>query len=214
LSESDVFWMYKQFKTGSLSELVQTNWEGYNKLFVKTGSNYRDIPETLGRFMFGYWLVRDGWQRKSDWIKRHALILIISLLCVSVPYFLLVLEWLDMPHSTAGLLYRSGIFCTTCLYGVLFLVLYKKFGALEAMGKMTLTLYLLVSAIMITLLYGIGLGLLGEIAITHLFFMACVSVMGFILCAPVWLRKFRFGPLEWLWKVGTYKRYFSFRNTH
>jgi len=149
LTDADSLWMYEQFKHGSLSELVCCNWEGYYKLFVKTGGNYRDIPETLGRFMFGYWLVLGvgGWKRKSDWINQHALKIIFPLICVSGLYFLLLLEIIDLPNWTSNLLYRSGIFCTTYLYGVLFIVIYGKFGGgrffrvLESMGKMTLTLF-------------------------------------------------------------------------
>ncbi len=217
ISDEDVHSMYEQFKYGSLGDLVRCNWEGYYNLFVKTGSNYRDIPETLGRFLFGYWLVLGGWESKSEWIRAHAVKIILPLLIISALYFLFLLGNINLQAWAASLLYRSGIFCTTCLYGVFFLLLYKKFGAsrffraLEAMGKMTLTLYLMVSAIMLTLLYGIGLGLLGEINITQLFFIACVTLMVFILFSTYWLKRYRFGPLEWLWKTGTYLRCFQIR---
>jgi len=65
---------------------------------------------------------------------------------------------------------------------------------------------------MLALLYGIGFGLLGEISITQLFFMACATLLVFILFAPFWLKWHRFGPMEWLGKMGTYMRHFSIRS--
>jgi uncharacterized protein len=81
------------------------------------------------------------------------------------------------------------------------------------MGKMTLTLYLLVSACMIALLYGIGGGYLGEVTITQLFLLASLTLMTFILIASFWLQRFYFGPLEWLWKMGTYMRYIALKRS-
>jgi uncharacterized protein len=219
ISDADVRWMYEQFKYGSLADLVRCNWEGYYKLFVKTGSNYRDIPETLGRFLFGYWLVLGGWERKSEWIRAHAVKIILPLLIISALYFQFLLGTINLEAWTASLLYRSGIFCTTCLYAILFLLAFGKFGntwffrALTSMGKMTLTLYLLVSACMIALLYGIGGGYLGEVTITQLFLLASLTLMTFILIAPFWLQRFYFGPLEWLWKMGTYMRYIALKRS-
>jgi uncharacterized protein len=76
--------------------------------------------------------------------------------------------------------------------------------ALAAVGRMALTNYLLQTVICTTIFYGHGLGLfgqverLGQIAIL-------VSVWAFQLAvSPVWLRYFRFGPAEWLWRSLSY----------
>ena len=73
-----------------------------------------------------------------------------------------------------------------------------------AMGRMALTNYLLHSVILTTVFYGYGLGLYGTIPrIWQMSFV--VAVVGFQLWfSPVWLQKYRFGPLEWLWRSLTY----------
>ena len=73
-----------------------------------------------------------------------------------------------------------------------------------ALGRMALTNYLLHSVILTTVFYGYGLGLYGSIPrIWQMAFV--VAVIGFQLWfSPVWLQRYRFGPVEWLWRSLTY----------
>ena len=75
-----------------------------------------------------------------------------------------------------------------------------------AVGRMALTNYLMHTVVMTTIFYGYGLGLYGQIprAAQMLF---VVGLIGFQLwLSPLWLRSFRFGPVEWLWRSLTYWR--------
>jgi uncharacterized protein len=77
---------------------------------------------------------------------------------------------------------------------------------LAAVGRMALTNYLMQSALCTTLFYGYGLGLYGKLDRTGL---ACVVLAVWaaeLAWSPVWLRYFRFGPAEWLWRSLTYWR--------
>ena len=78
------------------------------------------------------------------------------------------------------------------------------FKALQALGKMTLTNYLLVSAIMIIILYGIGFGKLGELSMHEIWIAAVVWLTIEILFSSYWLKYFRYGPVEWIWRQLTY----------
>ncbi|MEM7502605.1 MAG: DUF418 domain-containing protein [Pseudomonadota bacterium] len=75
-----------------------------------------------------------------------------------------------------------------------------------AVGRMALTNYLLHSIVLTTIFYGYGLGLYG--AIPRAWQMAfVVLVLGLQLwLSPIWLRHYRFGPLEWAWRSLTYWR--------
>jgi len=77
-------------------------------------------------------------------------------------------------------------------------------------GQMALTTYVSQTLICIALFYGIGVGLHGKVGFADgtLIAMAIFSLQ----CAMsrVWLRHFRFGPLEWLWRCGTYGKWFPF----
>jgi len=85
---------------------------------------------------------------------------------------------------------------------------------LAAVGRMALTNYLMHSIVMTTIFYGYGLGLYGEIprAAQMLFVAAMFSVQ--LMLSPIWLRAFRFGPAEWLWRSLTYGRLQPMRIEH
>lgn len=78
--------------------------------------------------------------------------------------------------------------------------------ALAAAGRMAFTNYIACSLIGTTLFYGHGFALLGRL--TNLQLMGVVlAVWALILIwSPLWLARFRFGPLEWLWRSLTYGR--------
>ncbi len=75
---------------------------------------------------------------------------------------------------------------------------------LENLGKMALTVYLSGTLMFTILFYGYGFGLYGTIPrIWQMGFV--VAVVAFQLWfSPIWLQRFRFGPVEWLWRSLTY----------
>ena len=77
---------------------------------------------------------------------------------------------------------------------------------LAAVGQMALTNYILQSVICVFIFYGIGLGLFGQIERTgQLMIVLAIWILQIIYSRP-WLNKYRFGPLEWMWRSLTYMR--------
>jgi uncharacterized protein len=75
-----------------------------------------------------------------------------------------------------------------------------------AVGRMALTNYLMHSVILTTVFYGYGLGLYGEIPrFWQMGFVVAVIALQLGL-SPWWLARYRFGPVEWLWRSLTYWR--------
>lgn len=71
---------------------------------------------------------------------------------------------------------------------------------LAAVGRLSLTHYIGQTCIAITLFYGFGFGLYGSLERTQLL-LVCLAVWSvLILFSLWWLRRFRHGPLEWLWR--------------
>lgn len=70
-----------------------------------------------------------------------------------------------------------------------------------AAGKAAFTNYLGTSIVMTTIFYGYGLGLYGSVGrvMLWLFVLAAWGVM--LLWSKPWLDRFRYGPLEWLWRT-------------
>jgi uncharacterized protein len=77
---------------------------------------------------------------------------------------------------------------------------------LAAVGQMALTNYLLQSLICTTLFYGYGFGLYGKLQRYQLYWVVLGVWIFQLLVSPIWLRYFRFGPMEWLWRSLTYRK--------
>lgn len=83
------------------------------------------------------------------------------------------------------------------------------FRWLAAVGRMAFTNYLAQSVLCTLLFYGHGFGLWGEMGYFELMgVVVCVWAIQ-ILFSVLWLSRFRFGPLEWLWRRLTYGRSFN-----
>ncbi len=79
-------------------------------------------------------------------------------------------------------------------------------GALGAVGRTAFSNYILQSLLCTFVFYGHGLALFGQVERTGQVAMV-LAVWAFQLAvSPLWLRHFRFGPLEWLWRCLTYGR--------
>jgi uncharacterized protein len=75
---------------------------------------------------------------------------------------------------------------------------------LAAVGRMALSNYLTHSIVCTTLFYGYGFNLYGEINRLGLAAIVLIIWVSQLLISPIWLRHFRFGPAEWLWRSLTY----------
>ena len=89
------------------------------------------------------------------------------------------------------LLYKSGVFNWF-------------FALFRPVGQMAFTNYLMQSFIGALFFYGIGLGYFGKLERHELYFYVGAVWLVEIIWSHIWLRYFRFGPLEWAWRSLTY----------
>lgn len=77
---------------------------------------------------------------------------------------------------------------------------------LAAVGRMALTNYFSHTLLCTTFFYGYGFGYFAQIEYPELW-LVVVSVWAFNICfSLLWLRFFRMGPFEWLWRCLTYRQ--------
>lgn len=76
-------------------------------------------------------------------------------------------------------------------------------GRLASYGRMALTNYLLQSALCGLLFYGYGLGLVQRVSPLQALGLALALNVALIGLSVLWLRHFRMGPAEWLWRTLT-----------
>jgi len=89
--------------------------------------------------------------------------------------------------ALAMLVVRSGLF-----RGLL--------KAFAASGQMALTNYLAQSTICLFLFTGLGLGWFGQLQRYQLYYVVLAIWLVELAWSPLWLSRFRYGPMEWLWR--------------
>ncbi len=80
-------------------------------------------------------------------------------------------------------------------------------GRLAAVGRMALTNYLTQSLLCTTFFNGYGLGYYGAFDRVQLYGIVAAVWALQLWYSPIWLRYFRFGPVEWLWRSLTYGKF-------
>ena len=72
------------------------------------------------------------------------------------------------------------------------------------MGRLALTVYLTQSLMVSTLFYGFAFGQVFRIGPATVSVYAVLFFVIQIAACTWWVRRFRFGPMEWLWRTLTY----------
>lgn len=84
---------------------------------------------------------------------------------------------------------------------------------LAATGRMAFTNYILQTVICTTIFYGHGFGLFGSVERTGQILIVFGIWIFEILLSMLWLKYYRFGPLEWLWRSLTYWKFQPMRRS-
>lgn len=169
--------------------------------------------KVLGLFLLGY---AAGREKLFADIDRHRGLLrkiFIIGLAVGLPLaFLYTLSvmggkpWGSLVHSVLylsiyplGLAYASGF--TLLFYRKPQGSLWKVFSGA---GRMACTNYLFQSVFGILIFYGIGFGLGAGVSLLQTEFIALGVYLFQTMFSNIWLKFFRFGPVEWVWRMLTY----------
>jgi uncharacterized protein len=75
---------------------------------------------------------------------------------------------------------------------------------LAAVGRVALTNYLMQTIICTTIFYGHGFGLFEKVDRVGQFAVVLAIWALQLAISPIWLKRFLFGPMEWLWRCLTY----------
>ena len=84
---------------------------------------------------------------------------------------------------------------------------------LAAVGRMALTNYLLHSVIALFVFTGAGLGLVGRLDRAELYWIVLAIWVFQLVASDWWMKRYSFGPLEWLWRFLTYGKAPALRRT-
>ena len=168
------------------------------------------LPRTIALFLFGMFVWR------TDVIRRPAthgrLLVTVAIVGVVVGAALTVaseepaLLGLPLPGRMGASLERLATLLLATGYAAAIIGFVstrpgKRMLAWAApLGRMAFTNYLSQSIVFGWIFYGYGLGLFGRVGVvTALGIGICVYVAQVLISAQ-WLRYYRFGPIEWLWR--------------
>jgi uncharacterized protein len=84
---------------------------------------------------------------------------------------------------------------------------------LVATGQMAFSNYLGMSVLMMFVFPGWALGLYGRFHRLELLAFVAAGWVLMLAWSPWWLARYRYGPLEWVWRCLTYGRLFAFRRS-
>jgi len=91
-------------------------------------------------------------------------------------------------------------------YGGAIVLAARPLGFLAPLGRMAFTCYLAQSLILSFVFYGWGLGQFGRMSAANGILLAVAIYAAQAVASAVWLRRFRYGPLEWVWRSFSYGR--------
>lgn len=114
-----------------------------------------------------------------------------------VAYAVMILGMLATPVLSIGYICFVIVICQSE-------AVRKRLRAFGAIGRTALTNYLLQSIIGTLIFYSYGLELLGDVGPAVLLPLTFVLFAIQLAVSPWWLERFRFGPVEWLWRRLTY----------
>lgn len=116
----------------------------------------------------------------------------------------------EITRNTSFQFYEISRFFRSVGFFGLIMLLYKSgwfkwlFNLMRPVGQMAFTNYLMQSILGGIIFYGIGFGLFGRLQRYELYYVVGALWIFQIIFSHIWLRYFRFGPLEWLWRSLTY----------
>ena len=183
-----------------------------NSLFQPLSGVVFSFMETLPLMMIGMALYKDGfftggWERAQykSWGIRFTLIGI--LLLVPMAIFQIrsdfeILRVLNVNFSWTA----PSLLLMTIGYACLLILLIQKYAnaswmhRVAAAGRVAFSNYLGTSIAMTFIFYGWGLGYFGQVDRAALYLLVLGAWINMLLWSRPWLMRYRYGPLEWLWR--------------
>ena len=173
------------------------------------------FTKVLGMFLIGLWIGRRAVYANLDryrpLLRKVATVGLAIGLPMSAAKAVLTMEAGDdrLLQFAAECAYVLGTATLALGYAAAFALLWhnRRRGLLTwaaPAGRMALTNYLMQSLLQSAIFYGWGFGLIAKLGLAFVFPIALALFALQVTYSRWWLSRFRFGPVEWLWRSLTY----------
>lgn len=171
-------------------------------------------PRTFALFLLGVFVWRTGLLRSPE--RHRRVVVAAAVLGLVLGLGMNVLELPDAGSSWRPLvpvvsaLRTLGPVVLAIGYGATCIALYAFTGAgrvldvLGPLGRMAFSNYLAQSLVFGWIFFGYGLGLFGRLSAAQAMLLGIAVYVAQVLISLWWLKRFRFGPMEWLWRTLMY----------
>lgn len=173
--------------------------------------------DALLAILFGMWLFKTGWLTGQKSIKSYFTLMVIcytlgiflgwwqvrGLIAANFEWHLFADEVIISPYHIRRILTALG-------HMSLFILIWKSgilkglLNVLASVGRMAFSNYIGQTIICTIIFYGFGFGLYGELQRYEIYFVVAAVWVFQMIFSYLWLRKFQYGPLEWVWRRLTY----------
>jgi len=199
------------YSSGTWSEVVRFNLAEIPRIVPL---HVLVAPRTFALFLLGVlaWrtgVFRDPEQHRRVFIGAAVLGLVLGL----------GIELLELPDSgsswrvlapvvsaliTLGPVVLAIGYGATCIALYTFVGIDRLLGLLGPLGRMAFSNYLAQSLIFTWIFFGYGLGRFGRLSPSQAMWIGMAVYLGQVLVSRWWLKRYRFGPMEWLWRTLMY----------
>ena len=195
---------------GSLLNILRLNlstWFGQVDYVISSGMFFK----IFGCFLLGFYLGRNEIHKNLEKHRPTIKSVAIVGLVIGIPLNLIYAYTFESDDSwVRNLSEPLAILPLSAAYASLLCLLWlnsRRRRLLEnfaPVGRMALTNYVGQSVICTLIFYGTGLGLGGRMGPTLYLPIGFAVYIAQIALSRLWLNRFQFGPLEWVWRMLTY----------
>lgn len=177
------------------------------------------IPKVLGMFLLGWLMGRHYRQVFAN--RKLLLLLALAGFVIGLPANYLLAQLMESDggayynlqlkgwHRTMA--YAAGVWTLALGYISVFLLFSftvageKVLRLLAPAGKLAFSNYILQSIVGLFVFQSFGANMGGKVGPLYQVFFALMVFVAQVALSHLWLRFFRFGPVEWLWRSATYR---------
>lgn len=213
---------FKFIKSASWWDVLKGNISGF---FYRYGYLFfvSRVPKVLGMFLIGYVIGRSDFYKNILRYKKLLFWVVTIGLVIGLPANYFLAHYMSTAEGdyytlkTKGLystiVYALGVAPLAMAYVGLFMLVFqtgpgKKFlSVLAPVGKMAFSNYIFQTLAANFVFLHAGLGLMGTIGPVYYTLFGVLFFILQIIISTIWLRYFNYGPVEWLWRSATYKKW-------
>ena len=181
------------------------------------------IPKVLGMFLIGYVVGRSDFYKNILQHKKILYGVIAFGLIVGLPanyYLAYYMSWYEGDYFNLKingfyqtLAYALGVVPLAMAYVALLMLSFKTnagkkiLSVFAPVGKMAFSNYIMQSLIGNFVFLGAGLGYLEKVGPVYFTLFGIAVFIIQVIISTIWLKYFNYGPVEWLWRSATYKKW-------